>query len=81
MIKLIVETHDGGKYEAEVESYDAAALNADLNDSSLNTVVLGDLVVSRINVKSVRPVEGTEEVSIPSHHEIAQDLYNTTQGR
>jgi len=57
MKKLIVETHDGGNYEMEVESYDAAGLNENLNDSSLNTVAIGDLVVSRINVKSVRPVE------------------------
>lgn len=57
MIKLIIDTHDGKTYETEVENYDAVALNADLNDSTLNTVVLGDIVVSRINVKSVRPAE------------------------
>ena len=60
MKKLIIETHDGGRYEAEVESYDAVALNADLNDSSINTVVIGDQVHSRVNVKGVRPVEEAE---------------------
>ena len=62
MPKLSIETHDGNTYEEEVESYDAAALNESLNDDQLNTVVLGELVISRINVKSVKPIEEPDEV-------------------
>lgn len=56
MILLRIETHDGITYEQEVSNYDAATLNGNLNDKELNTVVLGDLVISRINVKSVSPI-------------------------
>lgn len=60
MVKLKIETHDGEKHEQIVDDYDAFALNEDLNDNELNTVVIGDLVVSRINVKSVIPISDTE---------------------
>ena len=53
-VKVI--THDGNEHEVTVENYDAAELNASLNDETLNTVVLGELVISRINVKSVKPI-------------------------
>lgn len=56
MINLIVETHDGNSYDVEVEEYNADSLNEQLNNNELNTVALGDLVISRINVKSVKPV-------------------------
>ena len=56
MIKLSIETHDGNSFEVAVDEYDAVALNEELNNQNVNTVVLGDLVVSRINVKSVKPI-------------------------
>lgn len=60
MLTLRIETHDGNVYEQNVEIYEAAELNEMLNNDQLNTVVLGELVVSRINVKSVKPIEETE---------------------
>jgi len=56
MVKLKIETHDGNSYEVEVEKYNAVDLNDKLNNVECNTVVLGDLVISKINVKSVRPL-------------------------
>ncbi len=57
MIKLKIETHDNNSFEVEVQEYNAESLNEQLNDNDLNTVALGDLVISRINVKSVKPVQ------------------------
>ena len=56
MINLKIETHDGKSYEKSVDSYDAITLNEQLNNNELNSVVFGDLVISRINVKSVNPI-------------------------
>jgi len=56
MQKLSIETHDGNSFEVTVEKYDPVALNEELNNQNVNTVVLGDLVVSRINVKSIVPL-------------------------
>lgn len=61
MIKLKIETHDGETHVQSVESYDAFELNEDLNDNDLNTVIIGDLVISRINVKSVNPIVDQDE--------------------
>jgi hypothetical protein len=53
---LTILTHDGLTYEnVHVESYDSVALNEQLNNNEINTVVIGDLIFSRINVKSVVP--------------------------
>ncbi|MCJ7840496.1 hypothetical protein MUB24_06090 [Lederbergia sp. NSJ-179] len=60
MIKLEVSTHGSESFIVEVEEYNAESLNEQLNDNDINTVVLGDLVISRINVKSVKPVQEEE---------------------
>lgn len=57
MMKLKITTHSRNEYEATVEEYDPVKINTDLNAAELNTVVLGDVIVSRIDVKSVVPVE------------------------
>lgn len=57
MIKLEVSTHGSESFIVEVEEYNAESLNEQLNDNDINTVALGDLVISRINVKSVKPIQ------------------------
>lgn len=57
MIKLKVVTHDGDSFEVEVEEYNPIELNDKLNDNGINTVLIGDLIISRINLKSVNPFE------------------------
>jgi hypothetical protein len=55
---LTILTHDGLTYEnVQVESYDSVTLNEQLNNTEINTVVIGDLIFSRINVKSVVPAD------------------------
>jgi len=55
-LKLKIITHSGGEYEAIVDSYDAALVNADLNDNQINTVAFADVIISRIDVKAVIPI-------------------------
>jgi hypothetical protein len=65
MIKLKVKTHSGSEYEVEVNDYKAVETNEKLNRNDVNTVAFGNVIISRIDVKSVVPVEEpiVEEVS------------------
>lgn len=63
MIILDITTHDGDIYSAEVEEYDALVTNDLTNDESLNTVVLGDIILSRINVKAIIPRISDEDIA------------------
>lgn len=65
MIKLKVKTHSGSEFEAEVQEYNAAEVNEKLNRNDVNTVAFGDIIVSRIDVKSVVPVEVPPTVEEP----------------
>lgn len=53
MIKLEVKTHDDEIYTKEVESYDAQKLNDEINNNEVLTVVIGDLIISRINIAKI----------------------------
>jgi len=60
MTTLKIFTHDGLEYETTVDSYDPIALNEQLNNHEINTVVVGNIIISRINIKTVFPLaEGT----------------------
>lgn len=54
---LKILTHSGQEYEVQADSYEAVSLNQQINDDSLNTVVIGDRIISRIDIKYVGPVE------------------------
>jgi hypothetical protein len=54
IIRII--THGGDNYETEVESYDPIKLNDDINNTELNTVLIGDVILSRIDVKGVSKI-------------------------
>lgn len=55
VVKIL--THSSGEYEVTVETFDAVLLNDQLNQADLNTVVVGDKIFARIDVKLVTPVE------------------------
>lgn len=57
MIKLKIKTHSGSEYEVEVTDYNAVEINEKLNRNDVNTVAFGNVIISRIDVKSVVPVE------------------------
>ncbi|MEW5567392.1 hypothetical protein [Rossellomorea marisflavi] len=58
-MKVKIITHSGSTYETEVQSYDPVQLNEDINSMQINTVLIGDVIVSKIDVKGVLIV--TEE--------------------
>ncbi len=53
---LKVVTHGLKEYEINVEAYDSVTLNEQLNNKDINTVAIGELIISRIDVKNVVPV-------------------------
>lgn len=55
-MKLNIKTHSGSEYEVEVQEYNAEEINEKLNRNDVNTVAFGDVIVSRIDVKSVVPL-------------------------
>jgi hypothetical protein len=55
--KLRVVTHNSGEYETEVESFDPVEMNEQLNSMEVNTVVIGDLILSKIDVKVISPIK------------------------
>lgn len=70
-MQVEVTTHEGFKRKTTVENYDPNVLNESINNSELLTVVIGDLIISRINIKEIIPVieeeaEAGEEESIPT---------------
>jgi hypothetical protein len=60
LINLKIITHSGSEYFVSVENYDAVQVNDDLNNIEINTVVFGDVILSRIDVKAVVPINEVE---------------------
>lgn len=50
---LQIITHSGKEYETVVETYNPIQLNDEINNMDLNTVLIGDIILSRIDVKGV----------------------------
>jgi hypothetical protein len=55
--KLRIVTHNSGEYETEVDSFDPVSVNEQLNSMDINTVVIGDLIFSKIDVKVISPIK------------------------
>lgn len=53
MINLEIKTHEGEVFDVEVAEYNAEETNAKLNDSEVNTVIIGDLIFSRFDIKRI----------------------------
>lgn len=56
-MRLKILTHHSGEYETEVETFNAAEMNEKLNNNEINTVVIGDLILSKIDVKVISPIK------------------------
>ncbi|WP_209020080.1 hypothetical protein [Jeotgalibacillus proteolyticus] len=50
-----MSTHSGKELEIEVESYNATEMNQKTNDREVDTIVIGDYILSRIDIKYVGP--------------------------
>ncbi|MEK4970723.1 hypothetical protein MHI57_24515 [Cytobacillus sp. FSL K6-0129] len=62
-MKLKIATHSGLEYETLAETFDPQALDEKLNDTDVNTVLIGDIIISRIDIKLVMPIK-EEEVEL-----------------
>ncbi|MCU5339273.1 hypothetical protein OCA10_08700 [Bacillus cereus] len=69
MQTIEIHTQGGLKHTVQTEVYDAETLNTKLNDNDLITVLIGDFIIQRIDVKRIIPlsisdVEGTKKVEV-----------------
>ena len=81
MSRVKVTTHSGESYETEIESYDPIKLNSDLNDIQLNTVLIGDVILAKIDVKGVfkLPDPPEEPVDEPTEEPAAEPAEESTE--
>lgn len=69
MKTIEIHTQGGLKHKVLTEVYDAQALNDQLNSNDLITVLIGDFIIQRIDVKRIIPLsisdlEGTKKVEV-----------------
>jgi hypothetical protein len=69
MKTIEIHTQGGLKHKVQTEVYDAQVLNEQLNSNDLITVLIGDFIIQRIDVKRIIPlsisdVEGTKKVEV-----------------
>lgn len=69
MKTIEIHTQGGLKHKVQTKVYDAETLNTKLNDNDLITVLIGDFIIQRIDVKRILPlsisdVEGTKKVEV-----------------
>lgn len=56
-MKLNILTHSGGNDILEVNSYDPIALNEQINNDRILTIVIGNNIYSRIDIKNIKLIE------------------------
>ncbi|PER85879.1 hypothetical protein CN498_19940 [Bacillus thuringiensis] len=69
MQTIEIHTQGGLKHTVQTEKYDAQVLNEQLNSNDLITVLIGDFIIQRIDVKRILPVnlptvEGTKKLKV-----------------
>lgn len=69
MQTIEIHTQGGLKHTVQSEKYDAQVLNEQLNSNDLITVLIGDFIIQRIDVKRILPinlptVEGTKKLKV-----------------
>jgi hypothetical protein len=55
IMNLRILTHDGLDLITNVETFNAAEVNEKLNNNDVHTIVLGNMIFSRINIKAIIP--------------------------
>ena len=69
MQTIEIHTQGGLKHTVQSEKYDAQVLNEQLNSNDLITVLIGDFIIQRIDVKRILPInlpttEGTKKLKV-----------------
>lgn len=54
MVKIRVTTHSGEDDILEVDSFDAETLNEKMNNNEIHSILIGDNIYSRIDLKNVK---------------------------
>lgn len=57
MIKLEILTHSGEPEQVETELYEPTALNQLINDPTTLTVLIGQNIYSRVDIKGVKVIK------------------------
>ncbi|WP_339216704.1 hypothetical protein [Ornithinibacillus sp. FSL M8-0202] len=57
MIKLHVTTHSGDDDIIEVDVYDAKGLEEKRNNNEIESITIGNISYSRIDLKTVKPIK------------------------
>ena len=61
MIGLEITTHEGQTFHVELEEYDPITLNEKINNQDINTLQIGELIISRVSIKTVFPVREDDQ--------------------
>lgn len=61
MIDVVITTNDGESFIEKVSEFDAETMNEKLNNSEINTVAIGNIILSRFDVKRIIAKRVTEE--------------------
>ena len=61
MIKLEISTHSGDVDIVEVDEYDAEDITEKRNDSTIESIAIGNHSYSRIDIKNIKPIEEKAE--------------------
>ncbi|HGH7175529.1 TPA: hypothetical protein ACJMKJ_003076 [Bacillus wiedmannii] len=64
-----IHTQGGLKHTVQIDKYNAQTLNEQINNNDLITVIIGDLIIQRIDVKRIIPInslteEGTKKLEV-----------------
>ena len=74
MIKILVTTHSGDADELTVEEFDPVEINDQLNDNEVQSILIGDHIYSRIDVKNIKPVAELEEPETDPEKEVEVEI-------
>jgi hypothetical protein len=55
MEKIYIETHSGKTFLVEVENFDSVKFNEDQNNPDINSIEIGGLTRSRVDIKGATP--------------------------
>jgi hypothetical protein len=58
-MELNITTHSGLDDIVTVETYDPVTLNEQINDEKIQSIVIGENIYSRIDLKNIKPVDNT----------------------
>ena len=59
-MKLNVYMHSGEEYEIEAKNYNAAEIHEQRNNNDIQSILLGDYSLSKINIRDIVPIKNAD---------------------